>query len=247
LGDSFYEYLLKVWLLTKKTAPNLARMYEESANGIEKHMVKISSPSNLTYLVELSSNTPPFNDINKMDHLACFTGGMFALGAKSIPRLSSHFNIGARITATCHEFYARQRTGISPELVHFLNNKDDFVVPGDASHYILRPETVESFFYMYRFTGNKTYQDWGWDVYVAINKSCRVENGWVGIRDVTNINSAKDDLMQSFFLAETLKYLYLLYTPNDFIDLDKYVFNTEAHPFTIFEPSLEMQKIIVGS
>jgi len=182
-----------------------------------------------------------------MDHLACFAGGMFALGAKSIPRLSSHFNIGGSITATCHEFYSRQATGISPELVHFKNNREDFVVPSDASYYILRPETVESFFYMYRFTGNKKYQDWGWDVYVALNNSCRVENGWVGIRDVTRLNSPKDDLMQSFFFAETLKYLYLLFTPNDVIDLDKYVFNTEGHPFTIFEPSLEMQKIIVGS
>ena len=56
---------------------------------------------------------------------------------------------------------------------------------------------------------------------------------------ITNVsvpNPPKDDLMQSFFLAETLKYLYLVFAPDDVIPLDEWVFNTEAHPLRIFEP-----------
>lgn len=52
--------------------------------------------------------------------------------------------------------------------------------------------------------------------------------------DVTNPNSPKDDTQQSFWLAETLKYLYLLFSPDEVVPLDKYVFNTEAHPLLIW-------------
>jgi mannosyl-oligosaccharide alpha-1,2-mannosidase len=49
---------------------------------------------------------------------------------------------------------------------------------------ILRPETVESLMYLWRLTGNKTYQDWGWDIFQAFEKNSRVESGYVGLRDV---------------------------------------------------------------
>ena len=67
----------------------------------------------------------------------------------------------------------------------------------------------------------------------AIDKHCRVENGFSGLRDVYDTNSPKDDVQQSFFLAETLKYLYLIYCDDSVISLDKWVFNTEAHPLPI--------------
>ena len=58
----------------------------------------------------------------------------------------------------------------------------------------------------------------------------RVENGYSGVRDVTRVPPPLDDTMQTFILAETFKYLYLLYSPSDVLPLDQYVFNTEAHP-----------------
>ena len=67
----------------------------------------------------------------------------------------------------------------------------------------------------------------------ALEKWCRTPSGFTGIRDVYQINPPKDDVQQSFFLAETLKYLYLLYTDDDVISLDNWVFNTEAHPLPI--------------
>ena len=57
------------------------------------------------------------------------------------------------------------------------------------------------------------------------------------LRDVQNPESGVDDRMESFFLAETLKYLYLAQDPDNIIDLDKYVINTEAHPTRIFDES----------
>jgi mannosidase alpha-like ER degradation enhancer 2 len=57
---------------------------------------------------------------------------------------------------------------------------------------------------------------------------CRIESGYAGLKDV--VSKEKSDLMPSYFLAETLKYLYLLFAPDDVLDLDGMVFNTEAHP-----------------
>ena len=50
---------------------------------------------------------------------------------------------------------------------------------------ILRPETVESLFYLWRLTGNKTYQDWGWNIFEAFEKNSRIETGYVGLKDVS--------------------------------------------------------------
>ena len=49
---------------------------------------------------------------------------------------------------------------------------------------ILRPETIESLFYLWRFTGNKTYQEWGWNIFQAFEKNSRIETGYVGLKDV---------------------------------------------------------------
>ena len=49
---------------------------------------------------------------------------------------------------------------------------------------ILRPETIESLFYLWRFTGNKTYQEWGWNIFEAFEKNSRLETGYVGLKDV---------------------------------------------------------------
>ncbi len=63
----------------------------------------------------------------------------------------------------------------------------------------------------------------------------QVEHGYAGLRDVRKAPPKHDDTQQSFFLAETLKYLYLMYGSNDEISLDEWVFNTEAHPLRIVQ------------
>jgi hypothetical protein len=65
--------------------------------------------------------------------------------------------------------------------------------------------------------------------------NCKTEAGFSGIKDVTVATPEHDDAMQSFFLAETLKYLYLLYSPKTLLPLDKYVFTTEGHPLLIWK------------
>ncbi|KAF2469682.1 class I alpha-mannosidase [Lindgomyces ingoldianus] len=99
--------------------------------------------------------------------------------------------------------------------------------------YLLRPEAIESVFIMYRVTGNEEYLEHAWDMFTSIRKysTTRYANGQV--LDVLDISedSEPEDKMESFWLAETLKYFYLIFSPPDMISLDEWVFNTEAHPF----------------
>ena len=71
------------------------------------------------------------------------------------------------------------------------------------------------------------------DLLQNIEKYCKVEGGYTGLKNVDDLHSQKDDVQQSFFLAETLKYLYLLFSDDSVIPLDQYVFNTEAHPIPV--------------
>jgi len=94
--------------------------------------------------------------------------------------------------------------------------------------YPLRPEIIESAYYLLYFTGDPRYFEMGQAFLESLLKYCRTETGYASLSDVEA--KTKADEMPSYFLAETLKYLYLLFSPRDTVDLSKVVFNTEAHP-----------------
>ncbi|KAL8775002.1 MAG: hypothetical protein Q9209_000481 [Squamulea sp. 1 TL-2023] len=100
-----------------------------------------------------------------------------------------------------------------------------------SSRYILRPEAIESVFIMYRVTGDEYWREKGWNMFTSIQNYTRAEFGASAISDVMSENPYPVDEMESFWLAETLKYFYLLFSEPDFYSLDDYVLNTEAHPF----------------
>ncbi|KAI4331152.1 hypothetical protein MLD38_029367 [Melastoma candidum] len=227
MGDSFYEYLLKVWIQGNQTASvrHYRDMWEKSMKGLLS-LVKKTTPSSFTYLCE--KNGDSLSD--KMDELACFAPGMLALGSRGYgPDESKKFmSLAEELGRTCYNFYQITPTKLAGENYFFHEGQDMSV---GTSWNILRPETIESLFYLWRLTGNGTYKEWGWDIFQAFEKNSRIESGYVGLKDVNT--GVKDNMMQSFFLAETLKYLYLLFSPPTVISLDEWVFNTEAHPLRI--------------
>jgi len=225
LGDSFYEYLLKEWLRSGKADRLSKKMFDEAVFGIEQNLLQYSSHGQ-TYLADWRGGKLD----HKMDHLACFAGGMFGLAASNddiVNRRVRWMNIAEGITKTCHESYESSLTKLGPEVIRF----NGFFRPADRS-YLLRPETVESFFILWRITKDQKYREWGWKVVQALELNCKVEAGYAGIKNV-NILKSTDDVQQSFFLAETLKYLYLLFSDDDLLDLNQWVFNTEAHPLPV--------------
>jgi len=231
LGDSFYDYLIKSWIQTNGEDLLARKMYEKIVDAIEKHLVK-TSRSGLTYLAKMISGKLE----HKMGHLTCFAGGMFAIGAQSLndsDKRSHYLELGANITRTCQQSYSRTATKIGPEDFDFTEVEEAIALNNDQRYYILRPEVVESYFYLWRSTHDQRYRDYAWSAAQAIDRYCRTITGFCGIRDVTDIHSAKDDIQRSFFLAETLKYLYLIFSTDDLISINEWVFNAEGHPLPI--------------
>lgn len=230
LGDSFYEYLLKAWLMSDKTDHEARRMYDDAVEAIEKHLIK-KSRGGLVFIGEWKNGHLE----RKMGHLACFAGGMFALGADGSrkDKAGHYLELGAEIARTCHESYDRTALKLGPESFKFDGAVEAVAVRQAEKYYILRPEVIETYWYLWRFTHDPRYRQWGWEAALAIEKSCRVSGGFSGVKDVYSLTPAHDDVQQSFFLAETLKYLYLLFSGDDLLPLDHWVFNTEAHPLPV--------------
>jgi len=84
---------------------------------------------------------------------------------------------------------------------------------------------------MYRITGDNHWREAGWRMFLAIDRHTSTVYGNSAIDDVTKMVPELNDEMESFWLAETLKYFYLLFAEEDLINLDEWVLNTEAHPF----------------
>jgi mannosyl-oligosaccharide alpha-1,2-mannosidase len=225
MGDSFYEYLLKVWIQGNKTevVKHYREMWEQSMEGMKSLVQRATN--GYTYLAEKSGSQL----VKKMDELACFAPGMLVLGTDgaSPEKAKEYLNLAEELAKTCYNMYMSTPTKLAGE---YYNFNDAGMNAGEAYN-ILRPETVESFMYLWRKTGDQKYRDCGWDIFLAFETQSRIPTGYVGLKDV--YSGEKDNKMQSFFLAETLKYLYLLFSPSTVIPLNEWVFNTEAHPVRI--------------
>ncbi|KAF2112596.1 class I alpha-mannosidase-like protein [Lophiotrema nucula] len=115
--------------------------------------------------------------------------------------------------------------------------REDALPPGYTKigdkRFLLRPEAIESVFILYRITGDVALQDAAWRMFEAIKNSTRTDISNSAIADVTcpsNQETEKLDECESFWMAETLKYFYLIFADPGLVSLDEYVFNTEAHP-----------------
>uniref|UniRef100_A0A673MX44 alpha-1,2-Mannosidase n=1 Tax=Sinocyclocheilus rhinocerous TaxID=307959 RepID=A0A673MX44_9TELE len=202
LGDSFYEYLLKAWLMSDKTDEEGKKLYYDALQAIEKNLIRKSS-GGLTYIAEWKGGLLE----HKMGHLTCFAGGMIALGADGGPddKTGHQMELAAEIARTCHESYARTSMKLGPEAFRFDGGVEAIATRQNEKYFILRPEVIETYMYMWRFTHDPKYRQWGWEAVQALEKYCRVEGGYSGVRDVYANTPNHDDVQQSFYLAETLK------------------------------------------
>ncbi len=159
LGDSFYEYLLKVWVQGARSETLYRRIYDRAMDGMVSVLLQSSHPSKLAYIADWDGGR--LN--HKMDHLVCFMGGSLALGAYTDPagrdsaRAQRDLEIAKALTYTCYQMYERTATGIAPEWVSFRPGRDFGPGPG-GSFNILRPEAIESIFIMHQLTGDPIYR-----------------------------------------------------------------------------------------
>merc|ERR1711862_376713 len=120
---------------------------------------------------------------------------------------------------TCAHMYFRTATDLAPEITRFdgLGLHDDLA----SMQHILRPETVESLFVLWRTTKAQVYRNWGQRMLAAFGRR-KAPFGYASLRNV-NQPESQDDHMPSFFIAETLKYLFLLFSDDDALRLEEVV------------------------
>ena len=208
--DSYYEYLYKGWIMFGDA--DLLNAWRTSSNAIRIQLMQ--NTKNGIFLTRvgmiLGKETRPYYGA-----LDAFYAGIVAL--------SGDLYTAGKIQQA--NYYMWTRFGMEPEVFNF--RADTIVWPS----YPLRPENLESCFYLYRLTGEEKYLAMGQRMTGDILSKCRTDAGFAAVRNVTTMELEDD--MESFFLAETLKYAYLLFAPSNVIDLKRWVFNTEAHPLRI--------------
>lgn len=226
--DSFYEYMLKV--------PIGSCRYDDSEGSLcADDVTTLNDMLSIFHDVVRATPQPDPTIKRSVSHLKCFVPGLFALGSAYLTRPdipATHGESEMLVKAEglledCRDVYERSETGLGPESTQSTSKR----IRGP---YHLRPEYVESLFVMYRVTREEKYRDMGWRVFEALERFCKwPHGGYTGLRQVdcasSDVENRIDD-QPSFFIAETLKYLLLLFAPPDYVSLDDFVFTTEAHP-----------------
>jgi mannosidase alpha-like ER degradation enhancer 2 len=212
--DSYYEYLLKCWLLFDD--PDCKRMWLDSIAAINKYLADEFHREPSRSSLELWYGHA---DMNTGARTATTYGALDAF-FPAVLALSGDRNRAVSLQRSSLKMWNLH--GIEPEELDY--RKMEVVSAG----YPLRPEIVESTYYLYHYTKNLSYLAMGETFWKDFMKYCKTDEGYAALRSV--ITKEKSDSMQSFLFAETFKYFYLLFAPPKTFDFDKVIFNTEAHP-----------------
>jgi hypothetical protein len=205
--DSWYEYLLKCSRLFGDR--ECEEMWRESLRALNRHLAD-DTPGGLWYgQVDMDTGRRTATEFGA---LHAFLPAVLALGGD--------WKRARRLQDSCFRMWTSN--GIEPEVLDYRTMT--VISPG----YQLRPEIMESAWYLYRSTKDPRYLAMGRRFFEDLVARCRTEDGYTVLKSV--VTGEKGDLMPSYFLAETLKYLYLLFSHDTTLDLNHAVLNTEAHP-----------------
>ncbi len=209
--DSYYEYLVKGWLLFKDK--DLKKMWDTYKPALDKYLLdKVESGWWYGYA-----------DMNTGKRTETYYGALDAF-YPAVLALSGDLQGAKLLEKSCFKMWNLH--GLEPEVIDYKKME---VVHG-AEAYALRPEIIESAYYLYTRTHDEKYLKMGQKIFNDLKLYCKDSFGYAEVSNV--MTKEKSDREHSFFFAETLKYLYLLFEaarPGHF-KFDEYIFNTEAHP-----------------
>jgi hypothetical protein len=205
--DSYYEYLWKCWRLFADR--RCLAMWQPSIAAARRYYPEIVHGALWYGEVDMNSGRHIGSEYGA---LAAFFPGLLAY--------SGHVAEARRLQASSFEMW--NVSGVEPESYDYRHRR--IIDPA----YPLRPEIVESTWYLYRLTGDPQYRAMGAQLFEDFVRCCRTDAGYAALTDVTT--GAQADDMESFVMAETFKYFYLLFAPAATLDPRQVVLNTEAHP-----------------
>jgi Glycosyl hydrolase family 47 len=215
-ADSYFEYLYKSWLLFGD--PEIKAVWDSSIATIQRHIAEPRGPLLWYGKVDMYTGRKVSADVTLWD---AFFPGLLALSG-DMPRAEASQASWDRLW---------DLHGLIP--MGYDYDKGSITNP----YYQLNPELIESTFYLWRLTGNPRYLDEIAKYYADIKRFCRNDTAYCHIEDVRTMK--KVDEMETFFIAETLKYCYLSFASDCPVNPADYVFSTEAHPFrkSDFDPA----------
>jgi mannosidase alpha-like ER degradation enhancer 2 len=205
--DSYYEYLWKCWLLFGDK--DCRDMWNASVPAVNKYLADEIRGELWYGHADMQTGERTKTQYGALD---AFFPALLAF--------SGDLGRARRLQASSFKMW--NLSGIEPETIDYKTMQ---VV---ARSYHLRPEIIESTYYLYHYTGDPEYRRMGEKMFDDFVKYCRTQAGYAALADV--ISKQQLDEMQSFVLAETFKYFYLLFAPPETLQFDKVIFNTEAHP-----------------
>jgi glycosyl hydrolase family 47 len=205
--DSYYEYLWKCWRLFGDR--DCLEMWNASIPAIQKYLADEVS-GELWY---------GHADMNNGQRTATTYGALDAF-FPALLALSGDVDRARHLQRSSVKMWNLH--GIEPEVLDYKTMR---VISGG---YHLRPEIVESTYYLYHFTRDPEYRRMGEKMFDDFVKYCRTESGYAALSDV--VTKQQRDEMESFVFAETFKYFYLLFAPQDTLDFHHATLSTEAHP-----------------
>ena len=208
--DSYYEYLWKCWALFGDK--ECSQMWGESRRAINKYLADEVDGSLWYGHADMETGKRTKTTYGALD---AFFPGLLAVSG-DVPRAK-------RLQDSSFKMW--QVHGIEPEVMNYRTMKVEH------AGYPLRPEIVESTYILYQSTKDLKYLRMGEQMWKDFVRYCRTDTGYAHLKSV--VTKEKSDAMQSFVLAETFKYFYLLFAPDDTLDFRNIVFNTEAHPMRI--------------
>ncbi|EGO53971.1 mannosyl-oligosaccharide alpha-1,2-mannosidase precursor [Neurospora tetrasperma FGSC 2508] len=258
--DSFYEYLIKMYL------------YDPDRFGLYRDRWILAADSSIQYVASHPTTRPDLTFLGgwkgprgnttlrfSSGHLDCFDGGNFILGGLTLSN-KKYLDFGLELVKSCAETYSATATGIGPELfswqdsrtpLNATNNrgppsaeqkafyeKNGFWITNEQ--YVLRPEVIESMYYAWRATKDEKYREWAWAAFKAINATTRAGSGYSSVANVNKVGGgSKTDFQESFWFAEVLKYCWLIFQDEDdpwqvkADQTNEFVYNTECHPIRL--------------
>ncbi|HTH51581.1 MAG TPA: glycoside hydrolase family 47 protein [Pyrinomonadaceae bacterium] len=218
--DSYYEYLIKCSILFGDT--DCRDMWEDSIAKVHSFLADEGSTLNKTNRTGAMATGDLWYghaDMNTGKRSATMTGALDAF-LPAILVLDGDTN---RARALQDSLFSMWRVNhVEPEVSDYRTGKTEH------AGWPLRPEIVESTYYLYYKTKDPKYLAMGKEMFEDVVKYCRTDVAYAGLKSV--VTKEKTDYMHSFWLAETLKYFYLLFADEKKVDWKTTVFNTEAHP-----------------
>jgi hypothetical protein len=207
--DSYYEYLWKCWRLFGDK--DCRAMWNASIPAVHKYLADETGNGLWYGHADMQTGKRTETTYGALD---AFFPALLAL--------SGDLERARRLQASSLKMWNLH--SIEPETLDYKTMR---VVAGS---YHLRPEIVESTYYLYHYTRNPQYRQMGEKMFDDFVKYCRTDSGYAALADA--ISKRQLDEMESFVLAETFKYFYLLFAPPETLQFDKVIFNTEAHPLS---------------